>query len=49
MTQHNKHTTPLRVRRGLLRESGAMIEDIVGWLVAAAFGVAVACQIGGEG
>jgi len=26
-----------------------MIEDIVGWLVAAAFAWAVACQIGGEG
>jgi len=25
-----------------------MIEDIIGWLVAAAFGVAVAFQIGGE-
>ena len=43
------NTTPLRVRRGLLREGEAMIEDIIGWLVAAAFGVAVAFQIGGEG
>ena len=32
-----------------MREGEAMIEDIIGWLVAAAFGVAVAFQIGGEG
>ena len=30
------------------QEGGAMIEDIVGCLIAVAFGVAVAFQIGGE-
>ncbi len=45
----NDNTAPLRVRRGLLREGLAMIEDILGWLVAAAFAWAVAFQIGGEG
>ncbi len=43
------NTAPLRVRRGLSREGSAMVEDIVGWLVAAAFAWAVAFQIGGEG
>ena len=32
-----------------LSGGGVMIEDIIGWLIAAAFGVAVAFQIGGEG
>ena len=32
-----------------LSGGGVMIEDIVGWLVAAAFAWAVAFQIGGEG
>lgn len=43
ITQH-----PLQVRRGLLREGLAMVEDIIGCLIAVAFGVAVAFQIGGE-
>ena len=43
------NTTPLRMRRGLLRKGLAMVEDIVGCLIAVAFGVAVAFQIGGEG
>ena len=45
----NTNTTPLRVRRGLLRENLAMVQDVIGCLIAVAFGVAVACQIGGEG
>ena len=32
-----------------MREGSTMIEDIIGWLVAAAFAWAVAFQIGGEG
>ena len=32
-----------------LSGGGVMIEDIIGWLVAAAFAWAVAFQIGGEG
>ena len=40
----------LQVPEGRAAErGGVMIEDIIGCLVAAAFGVAVAFQIGGEG
>ncbi len=39
----------MRVRRGILREGSAMIEDVIGCLIAVAFGVMVAFQIGGEG
>ena len=36
------------MQRGILREGDAMIEDIVGCLIAMAFGVMVAFQFGGE-
>ena len=42
------NTAPLRVRRGLLREGLEMVQDVIGCLIAVAFGVAVAFQIGGE-
>lgn len=38
----------LQVPEGRAAGGGVMIEDVIGWLVAAAFGVAVAFQIGGE-
>ena len=49
-SESNDNTQPpLRVRRGVLREGWAMVEDIVGCVIAVAFGVMVAFQVGGEG
>jgi len=42
------NTAPLRVRRGILREGLAMVQDIIGCLIAVGFAWAVAFQIGGE-
>ena len=47
--EFNTTHSPAASAAGILREGLAMVQDVIGCLIAVAFGVAVAFQIGGEG